>query len=217
VKRERSGAVSRPAARGGADEREARDREPHAAGVGPLVDHDVEPEVLHRRVEVFLDGLRDAVDLVDEQDVALLEVGEQAGEVAGLLDDGAGGDAHVAAELVAEDEGEGGLAEAGRAGEQDVVERLAAALGGADHDLQALDGLELAGEIGERQRPQRRLGRRDRRGEAWVMKPRPFAGGAAFSILDFRFWIGSRGKNVGRRQMRWRRNRNRKSKSKIEN
>ena len=98
------------------------------------------------------------MDLVDEQEVALLEVGQQAGEVARLLDHRAGGDAHVAAHLGAEDEGEGGLAEAGRAAEQDVVERLAAASGRADHDLEAFDGLGLAGKIAERQRPQRRLG-----------------------------------------------------------
>ena len=109
------------AAGGGADEREARDREADAAGVGALVDHDVQPEVLHRGVEVLLDGLRDAVDFVDEQDVALLEAGEQAGEVAGFLDDGAGGHADAFPQLVAEDEGEGGLAETGRAGEEDVV------------------------------------------------------------------------------------------------
>jgi len=70
-----------------------------------------------------------------------------------------------AAEFVAEDEGEGGLAEAGRAGEEDVIERLAAALGGADHHLQALDRLRLAGEIREGQRSQRGLGRRNGRGE----------------------------------------------------
>jgi hypothetical protein len=105
------------------------------------------------------------VDFVDEEQVAFLEVGQQAGEVAGFFDDGAGGDADVAAEFVAEDEGEGGLAEAGRAGEQDVVERVAAAFGRADHDLEAVDGFLLPGKIRERQRPQRRLGRRDRRSE----------------------------------------------------
>jgi hypothetical protein len=139
-----------------------------------LVDHDIEPEVLHRGVEVFLDGLRDAVDLVDEEDVALLEAGEQAGEITGFLDHGAGGDADAFAKLMAEDEGEGGLAEAGRAGEEDVVEGLAALLGGADHDLQALDGLQLAGEVGEGQGPQGGLRRRDRGGESAADEPEAF-------------------------------------------
>ena len=71
---------------GGPDEREA------AAGVsrmdeaaGPLPDHDVELEVLHGRVEDLLDGARQPVDLVDEQHVALVELGEDGGEVAGPL------------------------------------------------------------------------------------------------------------------------------------
>jgi hypothetical protein len=59
---------------------------------------------------------------------------------------------------MAEDEGEGGLAEARRAGEEDVVERFAAALGGADHDLEAFDGLGLPGEIGEGERAEGGLG-----------------------------------------------------------
>ena len=42
------------------------------AGGGAGVDDDVEPVVLHRRVEVFLDGRVEAVDFVDEEDVALL-------------------------------------------------------------------------------------------------------------------------------------------------
>ena len=90
-KRVSSGRGEQAAAGGGADEREARQVQPHAAGVRPLVDDDVELEVLHRRVEVFLDGLLEAVDFVDEQHVALLEVGQQAGEVAGLLDGRAAG------------------------------------------------------------------------------------------------------------------------------
>ena len=153
------------AARGGADQGETRNREAHAAGVGPLVDHDVEAEILHRGVEVFLDGLGDAVDFVDEEDVALFEIGEQAREVAGFLDHGARGHADTLAELVAEDEGERGLAETGRARKQDVIQRIAAALRGADHDLEALDGFGLAHEIGKRKRAQRGLRRRDRCGQ----------------------------------------------------
>jgi hypothetical protein len=96
-----------------------------------------------------LDGFGDAVDLVDEEQVAFFEAREQAGEVGGFLDHGARGHADVAAHLVAEDERQGRFAETGRAGEQDVVERFAATFGGTDHDLEAFDGLGLSGEIGK--------------------------------------------------------------------
>ena len=78
------------------------------------------------------------MDLVDEQDVAVLEVGEQRGEVARLGDDRAGGGAKADAHLAGEDPGERGLAEAGRAEEQHMVERLAARAGGVDEHAQIL-------------------------------------------------------------------------------
>ena len=53
---------------------------------GPLPDDDVELEVLHRRIEDLFDGRRQAVNLVDEQHFARLQVRQDAGEVAGLLD-----------------------------------------------------------------------------------------------------------------------------------
>ena len=49
----------------------------------PLADHHVEREVLHGRIEDLLDRVVEAVDLVDEQDVPLVEVGQDRGEVAG--------------------------------------------------------------------------------------------------------------------------------------
>ena len=49
---------------------------------GPFADHDVDLEVLERRIEDLLDDRRQPVDLVDEQHVARLEVGEDRGEVA---------------------------------------------------------------------------------------------------------------------------------------
>ena len=48
----------------------------------PLPDDDVELEVLHRRIEHLLDDAVQAVDLVDEEHVAALEVGEDRREVA---------------------------------------------------------------------------------------------------------------------------------------
>ena len=110
-------------------------------------EHDVEREVLHRRVEHLLHGARQAVDLVDEEHVVLLEVREDGGEVARALDGGAGGDAHGDAHLGGDDVGERGLAEAGRAVEEQVVERLAALLGGVDGDAEVVLELLLADEL----------------------------------------------------------------------
>ena len=92
---------------------------------GPLAEHDVELEVLHRRVEHLLDGAGEAVDLVDEEDVALVELGEDRGEVAGALERRARRDVQAHAHLGGDDAGEGGLAQPGRAGEEQVVGGLA--------------------------------------------------------------------------------------------
>ena len=75
-------------ARRRADEREARQVEADRARRRALADDDVELEVLHRGVQHLLDGAREAVDLVDEQHVAVVEVGEDRGEVAGALERG---------------------------------------------------------------------------------------------------------------------------------
>ena len=116
------------AARGRADEREARQIQPHAARVRPLVNDDVEFEILHRRVEIFLDGFLEAMDFVNEQHVAFLEIRQQPGEVAGFLDGRAAGALEVGAHGLGEDVSERGFAQTGRAAEQDVVERLASAV-----------------------------------------------------------------------------------------
>src|SRR5437660_1287215 len=61
---------------GGADQREPREVEADGSRARALPDDHVELEVLERRVQQLLDRAGEAVDLVDEQDVALLEVGE---------------------------------------------------------------------------------------------------------------------------------------------
>ncbi len=85
-KRAWRGCDSSPGPRRRADQREGRqvhlDRPRHRA----LADHDVEPEVLHRGIEDLLDRGREAVDLVDEEDVLRLEVREEAREIPGPRD-----------------------------------------------------------------------------------------------------------------------------------
>ena len=90
-------------ARRGADQREPRKLQADAARRGPLAEHDVELEVLQRRVEHLFDRARHPVDLVDEQHVALLEVREDRREIAGPVERGAGRRLEPDAHLVRHD------------------------------------------------------------------------------------------------------------------
>ena len=101
--------------------------------------------------------------LVDEQDVAVVEVAEDRGEIAGPFERRARGGLHARAHLDRDDPGERGLSQSRRAGQQQVVDGLASRLGGAQHDVEVLLQRGLADEVLEPARPQRRLlGRLDR-------------------------------------------------------
>ena len=68
---------------GGAHQGEGGQVEADGAGARALAEDDVELEVLHGRIEDLLDRPAQAVDLVDEEHVALGQVGEDGGQVAG--------------------------------------------------------------------------------------------------------------------------------------
>ena len=104
-----------PGARRRADQRERRQVERERARRRPLADDDVEPEVLERRIEDLLDRAVEAVDLVDEEDVAGLERRQDRGDVALALERRPGDLADADAELSADDLRERRLAEPGRA------------------------------------------------------------------------------------------------------
>src|SRR5438105_101680 len=76
---------------GGADEGKAWKIGRDAAGVWALVDDDVQLVVLHRGVEVLLDGGLQSVNLIDEKHVTTLERSQEPGQIAGLLDRRAAG------------------------------------------------------------------------------------------------------------------------------
>ena len=126
-----------------------RQVEPDAARARPLADHDVQGKVLHGRVEHLFHDAAQAVDLVDEEDVALVQVGQDGRQVAGPLDGRPGGDLDAHAHLVGDDVGQRGLAQARRAVEQDVIQRLAARLGRLDQDAQVLLDPILADILGQ--------------------------------------------------------------------
>ena len=97
------------------------------------------------------------MDLVDEQHVAVVEVREDRGEVAGPLERGSARRLEARAHLGRDDAGERGLAEARRPREEHVVDGLPALAGRAEHDLEVLAQARLADELVEPARPQRRL------------------------------------------------------------
>ncbi len=180
-----------PGAGGGADEGEPGQVEADRSGGRALAEHDVDLEVLHGRVEDLLDDPGEPVDLVDEEDVALAELREHGGEVAGPLDGGTGGDVDGDAHLAGDDAGQARLAETGRAGEQHVVDGLGPAAGGLEDDLEVVLQLRLPHELGQGAGPQADLGgdlgvvsrARPRDGAApraspcLSVEPRPGAGG----------------------------------------
>nr|BFE69570.1 hypothetical protein GCM10020092_028710 [Actinoplanes digitatis] len=143
------GPGEQPGPGGGADQRERLDIERDRGGAGALADDHVDPEVLHRAVEQLLGRLGDAVDLVDEQHVALGEPGEDRGEIAGTLDDRAAGGPDPGAELRRHDVGERRLAQPGRAGQQDVIGRRAPALRATQQQLQLVAHPVLRDELGQ--------------------------------------------------------------------
>jgi predicted ABC-type transport system involved in lysophospholipase L1 biosynthesis ATPase subunit len=117
--------------------------------------HDVDAEVLDRGVEVLLQHRGEPVDLVDEQHVAALHPRQQRSELALVLDRRAVGGEDVSAQLVTEDLGDGGLAQARRSAQEHVIERLAAPACGLHEHAQVVHHLALADELVEARGPQR--------------------------------------------------------------
>ena len=119
-----------------------------------LADHHVERVVLHRRVQDLLDRAIEAVDLVDEQDVVVVERGQHRGKVAGPFDRRPRRVPDVHPELARDDGRERRLAQARRAVQEDVVGRLSPALRGLQEHREVGFHLALADVFVERARPE---------------------------------------------------------------
>ena len=142
-----------PRARGRADEGESVECEVDRTSAEPAFDGEVDAEVFHGRIDELLDHAGEAMDLVDEQDLARFHVGQEGHQVS-LLDDGrAGRDAHVGPHFVRDHVGEGGFSQAGRSVEQDVLERFAALLGGVHRDDELLAQRLLSRHLGQTRGP----------------------------------------------------------------
>ncbi len=144
--------------RGRRHQGEGRQVDAHRARRRTVADHQVQHMVLHRRIEDLLHRRGQTMDLVDEQHVTRFEIGQDRGQVGGLGQDRAGGGAEVDPQLAGDDLGQGGLAEARRAEQQHVIERLAAPPRRVDEHLQVGLDRRLADELGEGLGPQRPVG-----------------------------------------------------------
>jgi hypothetical protein len=94
------------------------------------------------------------VDLVDEQNVVRLKIGQQRRQIAGTLQHRAAGLAQVDAQFAGNDVRQRGFTQAGWAEQQHVVKRLAALLRRFDKNLQLATGFFLADVFVENFRPQ---------------------------------------------------------------
>ena len=141
-KRARRGDVRRPL-RVVAPMRVKGEGELHGARSGTLVYHYVDAVVLHGGIKVFLHHGTEPVDFVDEENVVFLKRGENAGQVAGFVEHGAGCHLETDAEFVGDDGGEGGFSQAGRAVEQEMVKGLVAQPGCGHEYLEILHNLVL--------------------------------------------------------------------------
>jgi hypothetical protein len=120
-------------ARGGGDEGEGLDVQLEGArgGPGPIMMSSGSPRA---RCRASLAGRAGGGGSRRGTGPACRDVGEDGGQVALDLQGGAAGLLEADVELVGDDGGERGLAQAGRPEEQDVVERLAADFGGFERD-----------------------------------------------------------------------------------
>ncbi len=97
------------------------------------------------------------MNLVDEEDVPGLEIGQQPGEVSGAGDHRTGRQPQAGAHLPGHDVGERRLAEARGPGEEHVIEGLAAPFRRRQEHGEVFADLRLADVLLERLRPEPRL------------------------------------------------------------
>src|SRR5205085_718262 len=141
-------------ARGGAHKSERLHFDGVGARRGPLPDNDIELIILQRGIQDFFQRWLQPVDLVEEQHLPALNVGEDGGEVALDRERRAGCLLKLYPQLVGDDAGQRGLAQSRRAIEQHVVQRLAARARRFNGHAEIFFDLRLPDEFLQQARPQ---------------------------------------------------------------
>ena len=142
-------------ARGGADQRETFDRQLDGARARADAGDNLDAKILHRRVQALLDDRQQAVDLVDEQDVAFLQRRQDARQIAFALQRRPGRHAHLGSHFIRQQIRERRLPQTRRTRQKDMVERVAAAPGRLHVHRQVVDDFSLPDELVETPRAKR--------------------------------------------------------------
>jgi hypothetical protein len=138
-----------------ADEGEPLERKPQRFRVRAAVDEEVDLEIFHGRIKIFFDDAAQPMDLVDEEDVARFERGEDAHEIFGLLERRAGRRSQGRAEFARDQARQRRLAQTRRSRKQHVFERFTAPFGRIHRDFEIVDNLRLTDIVIEGTRTQR--------------------------------------------------------------
>src|SRR5690606_30737690 len=121
--------------------------------VGSGIEHNVNPEVFHRRVQIFLNDGIQAMNLIDKEYIVWLQVRQQTGEVTRFIKDRPRSYFDVRLELVGYDMRQGCLAQTRRAVQENVIKGFAALTSRLNKDLDVFDHFLLPGKIAKGQRP----------------------------------------------------------------
>ncbi len=136
---------------------EGRQFEPNGTGSRTLSNGQIDCEVLHRRVENFLDSCSETMNLVDEEYVSRFDVSQDRREISRPENRRSGRRTKPAAHLLRNDVRQRRLSESWGAGEQDMIEGFPAESRGFDVDAQVLDESPLTHIVGDPPRPKGQL------------------------------------------------------------
>ena len=134
--------------------RELRDVQRMRARAWPGADQNIHAKIFKRGVQHFLHVRQQAVNLIDKEHLSRADIAQDAGKVQLLLQNGPGGLLEIYFQLLSDDRGQRGLAQARRAVKQYVVHGLAAFPRRIDGDRQVFFEFCLTGEIGKFARAQ---------------------------------------------------------------
>ena len=138
-----------------ADKGEGRQINPHRSCRRPLANDQIQLEILHRRIENLLNRRVQTVNLVDEQHIARLQVGQQRRQIAGARDHRAGCCAKADAEFAGDDLRQRCLSKSRRAVKEAVVHGIAAVPRRRNEGFQIGAPAALPDELGKTFGPQR--------------------------------------------------------------